>query len=62
MNLQKNWIETNDQSRGPYKINSKIKFKALMLKLSWGDDIDTYISVSGTITVAKSAEKITRYK
>ena len=58
MNLQKNWIETNDQSRGPYKINSKIKFKASMLKPSWGDDIDTYIFVSGTITVAKSAEEI----
>ena len=28
----KNWVKTNDQSRGTYKVNSQIKFKTEMLK------------------------------
>ena len=30
----KNWIETNDQSRGVYNTNSDIRFKTAMLNSS----------------------------
>ena len=33
----KNWIETNDQSRGVYNTNSNIRFKTTMLKFSLCD-------------------------
>ena len=29
----KNWVETNDESRGTYNTNSQIKFKTTMLGL-----------------------------
>ena len=47
----KNWVETNDESRGGYKVNSQIKFKTTMLKSGLCDYSDSYILVKGTITV-----------
>ena len=41
----KNWVETNDESRGTYNTNSQIKFKASMLKSSLFDYSDAYIAV-----------------
>ena len=31
----KNWVEINDESRGTYNVNSKIKFKTTMLRSSF---------------------------
>ena len=47
----KNWVEINDESRGTYNVNSKIKFKTTMLKSSLCDYSDAYILVKGTITI-----------
>ena len=47
----KNWIETNDQSRGVYNTNSDIRFKTAMLNSSLWDYRDAYILVKGTITI-----------
>ena len=47
----KNWVEINDESRGTYNVNSKIKFKTTMLKFSLCDYSDAYILVKGTITI-----------
>ena len=47
----KYWVEINDKSRGTYNTNSQIKFKTLMLRSSSCDYSDTYILVSGTLTV-----------
>ena len=47
----KNWIEINDDSRGTYNTNIKIKFKTSMLGTSLCDYSDAYILVSGTITI-----------
>ena len=43
----KNWVEINYESRGPYNVNSQIKFKTTMLKSSLCDYSDTYILVKG---------------
>ena len=51
----KNWVEINDESRGTYNINRKIKFKTAMLKSSLCDYGDAYILVKGTITVNNTA-------
>ena len=51
----KNWVEINDESRGTYNVNSKIKFKTTMLKSSLCDYSDAYIIVKGTITVNNTA-------
>ena len=45
-------IEINDEARGNYKTNSKIKFKTSMLKPSLCDYRDVYILVGGTIVLA----------
>ena len=45
------WVEINDDSRGTYSTNSKIKLKTLMLKSSLCDHSDVFISVKGTITI-----------
>ena len=50
-----NWIETNDESRGAYNVNSQIKFKTTMLKSSLCNYSDAYILVKGTITVNNTA-------
>ena len=47
----KNWVEINDDARGTYNKNSRIKFKTLMSKLGLCDYSDVYIPVSGTITI-----------
>ena len=51
----KNWVEINAYSSGTYNVNYQIKFKTLMLSSSVCDFSDTYILVSGTITVATLA-------
>ena len=47
----KNWVEINDESRGTYNVNCRIKFKTTMLKSSLWDYSDAYILVKGTITI-----------
>ena len=47
----KNWVEINDDSRGAYNSNSQIKFKTSVLRTSLCDYSDTYILVSGNITI-----------
>ena len=39
----KNWIEINDESRGVYNVNSKIKFKTALLRSNLCDYADAYI-------------------
>ena len=51
----KNWVKINDDSRGTYNTNSKIKFKTSMLKSSLCDYSDPYIIVKRTITVQNRA-------
>ena len=41
----KNWVETNDKSRGTYNVYSQIKFKTTRLKSSLCDYSDAYILV-----------------
>ena len=48
---KKNWVEINDESRGIYNVNSKIKFKTTLLKSSLCDYSDAYIFVKGKITI-----------
>ena len=49
------WVETIDNSRGTYNINSQLKYKTTMLKFSLHDYSDAYILVKGTITVLNTA-------
>ena len=51
----RNLVEINDESRGPYNVNSQIKFKTAMLKSSLCDYSDAYILVKGTISVNNTA-------
>ena len=51
----RNWIEINDESRGPYNVNSQIKFITTMLKSSLCDYSDAHILAKGTITVNNTA-------
>ena len=46
----KNWVETNDESRGTYTRNS-IKFETTMLRCNLCDYADAYILVNGRITI-----------
>ena len=46
----RNWVEINDESRGPYTGNS-IKFKTTMLRSNLFDYADAYILVKGTVTI-----------
>ena len=50
----KNWVKTNDDSRGTYNINSQIKCKTSMLRSSLCDYSDAYILVSETIAVTRA--------
>ena len=43
----KNWVETNDKSRGTYNDDKQDKFKTTMLKSSLCDYSDVYILVKG---------------
>ena len=47
----KNWVETNDESRGTYSFNRQIIFKTSMLRSSLCYYSDAYILVKGNITV-----------
>ena len=49
-----NWVEINDHARGTYYINSKVKFKNSVLKSILHNYSDTYILVSGTITITEA--------
>ena len=51
----KNWVQTNDESRGTYNVNSQIKFKTAMLKCSLCDYSNAYILVKGTNTANSTA-------
>ena len=51
----KNWVEVNDDARGPYNTNSQIKFKTTMLMSKLCDYSDAYILVKGTVTVGGAA-------
>ena len=53
----KNWVEINDDTRGTYNTNSQNEFKTLMLKSSLCNYSDTYILVSGTITVPNTGTR-----
>ena len=46
---RKNWFEINDDSRGTY--NSQIKLKSSMLKYIIFDYADAYMVVNGIITI-----------
>ena len=46
----KNWVETNDESRGTYTSND-IKFKTTNLRSNLCDYVDAYILVKGTVTI-----------
>ena len=50
---KKSWVKINYEARGTFNTNGQIKFKSSILKSSLFDYSDTYISVSGTITVAE---------
>ena len=52
----KNWVEINDDSRGTYNMSIQIKFKILMLRTSLCDYSDTYILVSGIITITGAGD------
>ena len=52
----KNWVEINDESRGTYNVNSKIKFKTTMLKSGLCDYSDAYTHVKGKITITGAGD------
>ena len=60
----KHWFEINDDSRGTYNTNSKIKFKKSILKSSSCHYNDAYIRVketlpnTGTATAPNNGRKI----
>ena len=47
----KNWVEINDDASERYNKQSQTKFQYSMLKSGLCDYSDTYILVSGTITI-----------
>ena len=51
----KNWVETNDESRGTYSVNRQINFKTSMLRSSLCDYSDAYILAKGNMTVNNTA-------
>ena len=51
----KNWVEINDDARGPFSTNSQIKFKTTMLKSSLSDYSNTDILVKETVSVKNTA-------
>ena len=51
----KNWVETNDDSRGTYT-NADIKFKTTMLKSDLCQYADAYTFVKGTITITGAVD------
>ena len=51
----RNWFEINDDIRGAYSPNKKIRFKIAMLRSSLCDYSDAYILVKGNVTVNNTA-------
>ena len=49
------WVEINDESRGNY-VNRDIKFKTTMLRSNLCDYADSYILVTGTITITGAGD------
>ena len=47
----KTWVKINDDSRDTYNTNSQFKFKTSILRSSLSYNNNTYILVSGTITI-----------
>ena len=47
----KNWVETNDESRGTYSVNRQINFKTSMLRSSLCHCSDACILVKGNTSV-----------
>ena len=54
----RNWVEINDEARGSYSPNKKIKFKTSMLRSSLSDYRDAYILVKGNIAVNNTAAAV----
>ena len=51
----RNWVEINDDIRGAYSFNKKIRFKTVILRSSLCDYSDAYILAKGNITVNNTA-------
>ena len=51
----RNWVEINDEARGEYFPDKKIRFKTSMLRSILCDYSDAYIFVKGNITVNNTA-------
>ena len=51
----RNWVEINDDVRGTYSRNKKIKFKTAMLRSSLCDYSNAYILVKGNKSVNNTA-------
>ena len=52
----KNWVETNDESRRAYNVDSQTIFKTTMLKSSLCGYSDTYILAKGKVTVTGAGD------
>ena len=52
----RNWVEINDKSRGNCD-SSSIKFKTSMIRSDLCDYSDTYIHVSGTVTITGAGDR-----
>ena len=50
----KKWIKVNDDARGRYDRNSRIKFKTTMQRSSLCDYSDVYILGKGTIAITRA--------
>ena len=55
LNLEKNSVEKNDESKGTYP-GGYIKFKTAMLRSNLCDYADAYILVKGTITITGAGD------
>ena len=51
----KDWLESNDESRGKYNAINQIKFKPLMNRLSLCGCSDAYVHVKETIIIPNTA-------
>ena len=51
----RNWVEINDDIRGPYSPNKQIRFKTAILRSSLGDCNGAYMLVKGNISVNNTA-------
>ena len=53
----RNWVETNDESRGTYTSNDT-RFKTTMLRSNLCDHAGAYILVKGTITITSEGDNM----